>query len=164
MSRAEPDFLAILRILLEHGVDFVIVGGVAGVTYGATITTFDLDIVHSREAENLERLLKALRALDARYRTHGHEELRPALSHLESLGHQLLMTSFGPLDVLGAIGKGHEYDELLSESIEFDIGEAQKVRVLALPALIRIKEETAQEKDKAQLAILRRLLEEKSRK
>ena len=74
------------------------------------------------------------------------------------------MTTFGPLDVLGAIGKGHEYDDLLPGSIELDIGERAKIRVLDVAALIRVKEETAQEKDKAQLAILRRLLEEKSRK
>ena len=163
MNRAEPDFLAILRILLEHRVDFIVVGGVAGAAHGGTITTFDLDIVHSRDAHTLDRLLKALRALAAHYRGRGREKLRPALSHLKSPGHQLLMTTFDPLDVLGAIGKGHEYDDLLPESIELDIGESAKVRVLDLAALIRIKGETAQEKDKAQLAILRRLLEERSR-
>ncbi|MFB3923930.1 MAG: hypothetical protein ACE145_19585 [Terriglobia bacterium] len=144
--------------------DFIVVGGVAGAAHGGNISTFDLDIVHSREAGNLERLMKALRVLDARYRTPGHKDLQPTHWHLASPGHQLLMTTFGPLDVLGAVGKEHEYDDLLAESIEMDIGESAKVRVLDLEALIRIKGETAKEKDMAQLAILRRLLEEKSRK
>lgn len=73
------------------------------------------------------------------------------------------MTEAGPLDLLGTIGEGHGYDDLASETTELDVGEGLKVRVLDLPALIRIKAETAQEKDKAQLAVLRRTLEEKSK-
>jgi hypothetical protein len=111
VSRPKPDFLAILRTLREHGVDFIIVGGVAGVLHGAPLSTFDLDVVHSREPCNLERLLKALGALDARYRTHGDTSLKPGRSHLASTGHQLLMTKAGPLDLLGIIGKGHGYDD-----------------------------------------------------
>lgn len=164
MGKPSPDFLAILRILCNHAVDFIIVGGVAGVLHGAPISTFDLDVVHSREPRNLDRLLKALDALGARYRTPGGENLRPQISHLASSGHQLLLTEAGPLDLLGTIGKGHGYDALVAQASELDVGEGVTARVLNLAALIRIKAETAQEKDTAQLAILRRTLEEKSRK
>lgn len=163
MKKPKPDFLAILRTLLEHQVEFIVVGGVCGVLHGAPISTFDLDVVHSREPHNLDRLLSALEALHAHYRTPGGGNLRPTLSHLASAGHQLLMTEAGPLDLLGTIGKGHGYDDLVLETIELDAGKELRVRVLDLPALIRIKDETAQEKDRAQLAILRRTLEEKSR-
>jgi hypothetical protein len=159
-----PDFLALLRALLEHKVDFIVVGGVCGVLHGAPLSTFDLDIVHSRAAGNLERLMKTLEALGARYRTPGHEKVKPSRSHLSSPGHQLLMTTAGPLDLLGTIGKGHAYDDLIAETVELDLGAALRVRVLELPALIRVKEETAQEKDRAQLALLRRTLEEKPRR
>lgn len=162
-NETSPDFLAILRTLLEHQVDFIIVGGVCGVLHGAPISTFDLDLVHSREPHNLDRLIRALEALHAHYRTPGGANLTPTLSHLASPGHQLLMTEAGPLDLLGTIGKDHGYDDLVSETIELNVGEELRLRVLNLPALIRIKEETAQEKDKAQLAILRRTLEEGSR-
>jgi len=46
--------------MVESGVDFIIVGGVSAVLQGAPVTTFDLDLVHSREAENITRLLSAL--------------------------------------------------------------------------------------------------------
>ena len=163
MKRLTPDFRAILHTLLKHQVDFIVVGGVCGVLHGAPINTFDLGIVHSREPSNLDRLAKALGALDARYRTPSRENLRASRSHLESSGHQLPMTEAGPLDLLGTIGKGHGYDDLASETIELDVGEGLKVCVLDLPALIRIKAETAQEKDKAQLTVLRRTLQEKSK-
>ena len=164
MKRAKPDFLVILRTLREEGVDFIVVGGVAGVLQGAPISTFDLDVVHSREPSNLHRLLKALRLLRARYRTPGSENLTPNYSHLASAGHQLLLTDAGPLDVLGTIGRDHGYDELVRETTELEIAPGLKVRVLDLPALIRTKEETAQDKDRAALAVLRRTLEEKSKR
>ena len=73
------------------------------------------------------------------------------------------MTRFGPLDILGAIGMGHEYKDLLEDTVEMQVGRGIKVRVLKLDALIRIKGEAAGEKDKATLPLLRRTLEEKSR-
>lgn len=164
MKRPTLDFLAILRTLVAHDVDFVVVGGVCGAIHGAPITTFDLDIVHSRETKNLRRLLKALAALDAHYRTPGTESRKPGLSHLASEGHQLLKTSGGALDLLGTIGNGHSFEDLVRDSVEVKVDKGLRVRVLGLAALIRIKKETAQEKDKLALVILRRTLEEKIRK
>ncbi len=109
-------------------------------------------------------MLKALDSLEARSRTPAKSDRKPDLSHLASEGHQLLKTKSGALDLLGTIGKGHSYDDLLPESMLINAGKRLRVRILNLPALIRIKEETAQEKDKLALMILRRTLEEKSRK
>jgi hypothetical protein len=81
----------------------VVVGGVAAVLNGAPISTLDLDIVHARSEENLDRLLAALTELDARYRDLTGRVLRPERSALAGDGHHLLITSYGPLDVLGQI-------------------------------------------------------------
>jgi hypothetical protein len=53
---------------------------------------------------------------------------------------------------------------LVAQATEFEVGQGLKARVLDLAALIRITAETTQEKDKARLAILRRTLEEKTKK
>ena len=45
-----------LRLLGESRVDCVIVGGVAAAIHGSLLLTNDLDICHSRDAPNLERL------------------------------------------------------------------------------------------------------------
>jgi predicted nucleotidyltransferase len=158
---AAADFLSILRTLREHGVEFVVVGGVGAVLQGAPINTFDLDIVHSTEEDNLGRLLAALESLDAYYRTQPERRLKPDKSHLASPGHQLLMTRHGPLDLLGAIGNSHTYRELEPDSMEMKIGGAITVHVLNLEQLIAIKEETAGPKDLVVLPILKRTLEEK---
>ena len=70
------DFLAVLHALHEHGIEFIAVGGVAAVLEGAPISTFDLDLVHSRTTDNVQRLLKALTSLDAYYRFQPERRLR----------------------------------------------------------------------------------------
>ncbi len=163
MAKPTPDFRAILQTLIAHQVDFLVAGGVAAVLQGAPISTFDLDLVHSRAPDNVERLLSALHDLDARYRTPGGQRLRPTRTHLLSAGHQLLMTRTGPLDLLGTIGAGRGYSELVSNTVELEIGGGLKIRILALPTLIELKEQLARDKDKAVLAILRRTLEEREK-
>ena len=153
---------AILREFRDHGVDFIVVGGVAAVLEGVPVNTFDLDVVHSREPDNIGRLLRALDSLDATYRA--RPELKPDESHLASPDQQLLTTRFGPLDILGMIGRSRCYDDLLPHTHELEVGEGLRVRVLNLETLIAVKEEVAGERDLAVLPIMRRTLEEKRRR
>jgi predicted nucleotidyltransferase len=155
-----PDFLEILKILTKHKVDFIVVGGVCAVLHGAPVTTFDLDLVHSRSSQNLASLMSALNELDAYYRGRGDQRLKPKRSHLSSPGHQLLMTKAGPLDLLGTIGVGHSYKDLLEHTVELEAG-GLHLHILNLEKLIEIKKETITDKDKAMLPILQHTLEEK---
>lgn len=158
----KPRFSArsILRGLVDHDVEFIVVGNVSAMLQGAPIATFDLDIVHRRVPENLHRLLAALEKLDAHYREHKTRKLRPKLSYLESPGHQLLSTQFGPLDVLGAIGENLTYDDLLPHIIEFRTAD-MRLKLLTLEKLIKLKEAAGREKDIAVLPVLRRALKAK---
>jgi hypothetical protein len=159
MIRQPPKFKEALEVLARHHVDFVVVGGVAAVLGGAPISTFDLDIVHERSPTNVARLLSALTDLDARYRDLAGRDLRPEARGLEGEGHHLLLTRCGPLDVLGQIGLGRGYQDLIEDSVLRPLGEIS-VCVLGLEALIRSKIEAARDKDRAVLPILRRTLEE----
>lgn len=103
--------------------DFIVVGGTAAAIEGAPVNTFDLDTVHPREPANLDRLLAALGWLNATYRTRAELALKPDVSHLASPGHQLLMSRFGPLNVLGAIGRSRSYDDLLPHAHDLDVGD-----------------------------------------
>ncbi len=161
-TTSKPDPLAILRILAEHEVDFIVVGGVSAVLQGAPIATFDLDIVHSREPANVKRLMDALRELGAYYRGQGTRRIEPTSSLLASPGHQLLLTIHGPLDLLGTIGKARGYEALIAKSETMAAGPI-RVRVLGLATLIETKEEAGRDKDKAVLSILRRTLEERQK-
>jgi len=161
MVGSPPDFLGLLRTLAAHRVDFIIVGGVCAVLHGAPVTTFDLDLVHSRQPDNLKRLIAALNELDAYYRGRGAQRLRPTADLLGYSGHHLFMTRFGPLDILGTIGDGHDYENLIGRSVGFDV-DGLGLHLLDLDVLIAVKEETGHDKDLAVLPLLRRTLTEKA--
>jgi predicted nucleotidyltransferase len=158
----ENRLAALLRSLHEGGVDFILVGGVAAALHGAPVDTLDVDVVHARNEANIGRLLAVLETVDAVSRVQPERRLRPAASHLAGPGHLNLITCYGPLDVLGTIGKALAYDDLLPNSHEIEIG-GMRVRVLDLDKLIAVKEELGGEKDRAVLPILRRTLEEKKK-
>ena len=151
------DYLAVLRILRERGVEFIIVGGVAAVLHGAPAVTFDLDVVHARSPENIDRLLDALRELEAFYRVQEGTRLVPGPSHLASPGQQILQTRHGRLDLLGTVTGGRGYEELLAESEIVELGDFD-VLVVGLEGLVRLKEEAGRDKDRAHLPLLRALL------
>lgn len=162
MAPSSPDFEALLKTLARHEARFIVVGGVAAVLHGAPITTFDLDLVHARAPDDLARLVSALEELDAYYRGRGDQKLRPIAENLASSGHHLLMTRYGPLDLLGTIGAERDFDSLLDHASELVVGEL-RLQVLNLDTLISVKEELNFEKDRAVLPTLRRTLRERSR-
>jgi hypothetical protein len=155
---ASPSLTDLVDLLAKSGVELVLVGGLAAAAQGAPIATFDVDIVHRRTAENVVRLLAVLATIDARYRGRpGGEVLRPTAPILLGPGHSLLMTALGPLDVLGAIEGGRDYDALLPRSTTIEI-RGHAVQVLELELLVELKRQSTHPKDLARLPILEETL------
>ena len=76
-----------------------------------------------------------------------------------------LLTTLGPLDLLGEIGRNHlDYEKLLPHSNTLAIGDGKQIRVLNLETLIELKEELAGQKDLAMLDILKQTLKEARKK
>jgi predicted nucleotidyltransferase len=148
------DFKALLRILSEAGVEFIIIGGVAAAVHGSARATFDLDVAYRRTAENIDRLVLAL--------TPYHPYLRGAPPGLPfrwdaATVHRglnfTLTTDVGPLDVLGEIVGGGDYEALLpsTDTIRaFGVACA----VLNLDRLIEVKRAAGRPKDFEALAEL----------
>ncbi len=153
--------LSLLRELSRREIDHVVVGGMAGVLHGAPVVTADVDIVHSRSDVNVARLVSLLDDLDATFR-YDDRGLKPNASHLQGPGHSLLVTSLGPLDVLGEVA-GQGYDDLIGDTVETNLGDSYTCRVISLPKLISLKEAAGREKDKISLPTLRATLAEKLR-
>jgi len=153
----------ILVGLLEAGVDFILVGGLAAVIQGAPVTTMDVDIVHSQSAENIDRLLTFLKSVGAVYRRLDDKLIEPKLRDLSGNGHVLLVTRIGPLDVLAVIEGGRSYEDLLQHTVDIDF-RGHTLRVLDLKTLIELKKGSTDPKNKQRLPVLRetlRQLEEK---
>lgn len=155
-------FLDALRVLVAHEVEFVVVGMAAGVLHGVPLATLDVDVVHRRSKENVERLLSALAELHAVYRG-DPGRLAPTESHLLGPGHQLLTTIYGDLDCLGTVDADKGYEDLLANAESMSIGPGATVRVLDLATLIEIKRRAGRGKDLAVLPYLEATLDEQRR-
>ena len=153
----------ILATLIEHGVDFVVVGGIAVQAHGHGRSTRDLDVIPRPDLANLSRLGEALAALDARLirSAAGVNVTDPQL--LKRVPFAPLMTSHGRLDVLNiehAWSGG--YDALRDGSVvvELDVG---SVRVAGLDHLIRMKRKAGRQVDLTDIGALTRTDEELER-
>lgn len=154
---ASPNLESLLATLAASDVELVVVGMLAAVAQGAPVTTHDLDIVHRRTPANVARLVDLLvHRLDARYRGRS-DILRPTVEILSGPGHSLLQTNAGPLDVLGAIEGGRDYDALLPVSRAIEIA-GHRVHVLGLATLIELKRGSTRLKDQLALPLLEETL------
>ena len=142
---AEP----ILDTLRRHAVDFVVIGGIAGIAHGSSYPTYDLDVAYSRESSNLERLAAALRDLGARPRTPGDETDLPFqldARSLENGANFSFLTRFGSFDVLADPGGIRSYEELRATAQDVVL-EGIPVKVASLDHLIAMKRTAARSKD-----------------
>jgi hypothetical protein len=93
---------AICRVLIEHDVQFVIIGGMAARLHHTGHATVDVDICPSTDDANLDRLAAALVELGARLRVSGDPDGVPFEPHADMLRQVELMTlitEHGPLDL-----------------------------------------------------------------
>jgi hypothetical protein len=153
---ATQSFLRILELFDQHGVEHVVVGGVAAVLQGAPVTTFDIDTLVKVDSANADRLLAALTVLEARFREHSRT-IRPTKEDLLAGGHLWLMTNSGPLDVLGFIGQGKRYEDVSDAVAKIAVGKLS-IRVLGIEALIEEKQALGRDKDQAGLRLLEAIL------
>jgi predicted nucleotidyltransferase len=151
----------LLRVLLDHHVRFIVVGGAAAVLQGVPINTLDVDVVYDRADDNVAALMTALSELDAVFRTDARR-LRPNESHLRSSGHKLLLTRFGILDLLATIEDDTEYAALLPHAETIRVGDLS-VLVLSLARLIEVKRKLTRPKDKLMLLHLEATLDERKK-
>jgi hypothetical protein len=140
-------------------VRFIIVGGMSAVLHRVPVVTEDVDIVHDRSADNVERLLRALTDLNAFYRD-DPRRIRPSASHLSGPGHQLLEVGMVSLDVLGTIDDALTYPDLLPDSVAMEVA-GHPVRVLSLEKLIELKRKLGRPKDRFMLLHLEATLDER---
>ncbi len=142
--RPEP----LLRTLSAHGVDFVVVGGMAGLAHGSAYPTFDLDVAYGREKTNLERLAAALRELQVTLR--GAPPDLPFQLDAETLARGANFTfdsPYGSFDILGDAAGMDSYDDLRGNALATSI-EGIEVRVASIDHLIAMKRAANRTKDK----------------
>lgn len=154
--------IQILRLLAEHHIDAIVVGGVAGTLAGSPLATFDLDLVYSLDPSNLERLVRLLARLEARYRDPAGRVITPDCEKLATIRVNLLETNLGALDLLRSIGHGLEYPQLLARSVDYDL-DGLTVRAIDVETLIEAKAFADRPKDRLALPFLLALRDSEGR-
>jgi hypothetical protein len=132
----------LLRALVKNGVDFVIVGGVAAQLRGWLGTTADLDIAVSASSDNATRINRAL------------AEVGLLKTDIGGLGTSF-ETRHGRLEIVRRADGVGGYDDWLrkASAIEF---EHLTIAVAAAEDIVRSKEASGREKDRAALPSMRR--------
>jgi hypothetical protein len=159
-SQASFDPLGLLRVLLAHGVTFIVIGGVAARTHGSPSLTRDLDICYERSRPNLERLARALQELHATLRG-----APPDLPFRLDVGTLAVGDSFtfatdaGDLDCLGTPSGTDGYPDLIRNAADVELADLV-VKVVGLEDLIRMKRAAGRPKDRIELEVLGALRDE----
>jgi predicted nucleotidyltransferase len=161
------DLGRLIEVLDRHGVEYLMVGGVAAIGYGAERPTEDADCVVRRERSNLDRLAVALRELNARLRVGGMADAEAKLlpvqidgKTLDMAGMSTWMTDAGPFDVLAGLeatnGRLVPYEELAERASVIE-GDGFVIRAASLEDIIIAKERADRVKDREALPELRKL-------
>ena len=155
------DPIRALKMLINHGVRFVVIGGFAGRLWGSNTVTNELDICYARDRKNLDALSAALKELEASLR--GAPDglpFQPDAETLASGDHFTFMTNAGNLDCLGNPAGSRGFQDLIAGAERMKL-DSLEVPVASLDDLIRLKRAAGRPKDLIELEILGALREER---
>lgn len=159
-ARFQPEEL--IRRLVEAGIDFVVIGGLAAQAHGSTSITRDLDVCIPRDLITLERLAVVLRDVAAVRR--GLPVDAPPMPPLDPRTLRAgslftLDTAYGPFDLLANPDPGFDYETLRRSALSTTML-GMPVLFASLDDLIAMKRAAGRPKDRIELEILGALREE----
>ena len=153
MSELPPPLEAasLLGALRDQGVDFVVIGGIAGLAHGSSYPTYDLDVAYARDQANLERLARVLAKLDVKLANAPADlPFQIDARTLANGANFTFDTRFGRFDILGHVPGVKSYEEL-RRSADVARIEGVDVPVASIDHLIAMKRAAGRTKDKLML-------------
>lgn len=151
----EAGFLRILEELVDGGVEFVVVGGLALNSWGVIRGTKDVDVVLSSEPENLNRAAAVAVELGGHVqRSEAFASTAFSISALLGSGQQTVITTpFGALDVVQGLSGIPDFEGLRTRSVLVPISRVE-VNVCSLEDLRAMKWAAGRPRDLVDLADL----------
>jgi hypothetical protein len=156
LSREPPRVNALLHLLNEQGVRYLVTGSVAAMLHGVALEPGDLDITSALDRDNLVRLARVLEMIDAQQDPHapfGDWEVgvdgeqrwvereptpediaaraswKPQPGDPSSFDH-LLQSRYGAIDIVPRVSGS--YDELMPQAVRVDVdGHAVWIEAIA---------------------------------
>jgi predicted nucleotidyltransferase len=137
----------LLQRLADAGLEFVVVGGFAGVLHGSAYVTNDLDICAVLSPENVAKLRQTMADLKPVHRmTHNKLSFLDHPPAGQPLANVYLETDAGILDVLGSVLGIGDYHALAKNAVTIPLF-GRQCRVISLEDLIKAKEAMGREKN-----------------
>jgi hypothetical protein len=148
------DLRELFRALAEHGVDYLVIGGVAAQVHGHRRTTKDLDVTPAPDPKNFERLAAALVALDAHPAELGASAPTPTAEqlHLASIVPPLA-TRHGELHILNDVPGAADYVVMRTRALESNLS-GIAVRIVSVDDLVRMKRAAGRPSDLEDVEVL----------
>jgi hypothetical protein len=157
VAETQLDPYALLQALDRHRVTYILIGGFARIVQGTEEMTYGLDFTPSLREQNLERLERALRELEAR-RADGHElSLAPEPLAAEPV-HEL-QTRYGELKLVPEPAGTRGYDDLRRAATREPLGRGIRPSVASVGDLARMLSALADHEHLPELMQLRRITE-----
>ena len=145
----------LLSILSKSKIEFVVVGGFAGVLHGSSLVTRDLDLCTVLTPENIDRLKLVLKDFHPKHRMTPNKlpftNVPPAGQALNNL---YLETDLGVVDFLATITGLGDFKTVSANAEEIEI-HGNRILVMSLSDLIQTKEAMNREKDRLAVKELR---------
>ncbi len=152
-------FEELLKVLVNEGVEFVVIGGLAANIHGVTIPTYDIDICYDRSEENLQRLSRALLPLKPSLRgAPANLPFHPDAPTLKAGLNFTFETNLGEIDILGEVGGVGFFKEAKKTSIQVNVL-GLNISVLDVAALIKSKKFAGRKKDEEMILQLEAMQE-----
>ncbi len=151
------DLGELIAALARHGVDYLVIGGVATQVHGHRRTTMDLDLTPDPSPENLQRLSAALAELGARPRDAGTQKAEIPVGDPERLALAAivppLLTRHGQIHILKEPKGAHRFDQMRERALVIDL-DGNEVAIVSLDDLIRMKRAAGRPTDLDDIAAL----------
>ena len=157
VAETQLDPYGLLQALDHHRVSYVLIGGFARIVQGTEEMTYGLDLTPSLREQNLERLERALRELDARRADGRALSLAPETLASEPV-HEL-QTRYGELKLVPEPAGTRGYDDLRRAATREPLGRGIRPSVASVGDLARMLSALADQEHRPQLMQLRRITE-----
>lgn len=141
---------ALLAAFEREGVRYVLIGSMAMAAHGVVRATRDIDFFVRAEADDVERLKRALRSV---FDDASIDEI-----HTEDLAGDYPVIQYAPpagdytIDLIARLGEAFAFDDLDAEPLEID---GVRVMVATPATLYRMKRDTVRPQDRVDAATLR---------
>lgn len=153
--------IEILRRLVREEVEFVVIGGVAAVSYGSPLATDDVDVCAPMDRDNAIRIVRAVADLQPRWRFRPDMPVvtvdHPLLGRLKNI---YLRTSIGVLDVLGELPEVCSYEQVAASAVVRAIDDVS-CRFISMDHLLAAKRAAGRPRDLRTIEILEAIRRER---